>query len=59
MSARKYGKVLVFASGEKIPVLSEDGKFFYFEGRQFRKGNPEITEVRKIPADRKEKKDAQ
>ena len=59
MSTREYGKVLVFTSGEKIPVLSEDGKFFYCEGRQFRKGNPEITEVRKIPADRKEKKNAQ
>lgn len=38
-------KTLILRSGEKIPVIGENTKYWLCEGRQFRKANAEIAAV--------------
>lgn len=36
---------LVFSTGERFPIIGENGKYWFCEGTQFRKSNPAIERV--------------
>lgn len=42
---RKTGKFLLFRNGREYKVLSENGKYYFCNGTQFRKMNPAIAQV--------------
>lgn len=52
--AKKAERFLVMRSGERIPVLKEDGKFYVCDGRRFRKGNPDIQKVETVKKKKEE-----
>lgn len=39
-------KVLTMKNGKRYRILDEDGKYYYVEGSQIRKSNPEILHVK-------------
>lgn len=38
-------RMLILRNGRQYEILSEDARFYYCEGTQFRKGNPSIVHV--------------
>lgn len=39
-------RVVTLANGKRYRVIREDGKYYYFEGLQLRKSNPNIVSVK-------------
>ena len=49
-------KVLYFSDGKKAEVTGENGKFYLTKKAQFRKGNPDIVDVKEEPDKKKAEK---
>ena len=54
--ASKKKKFVVLPGGEKLPVLKEDGKYYFCDGRRFRKANPDI-QIEEVSAVKKKDTD--
>lgn len=51
-------KTLELTNGEKVKVIKEEGIFYVCEGRQFRKGSPNIANIieESVSSSKKKKK---
>ena len=56
--AKQQKRVLVLKTGEKFPIIGENGRYWLCEGANFRKSNPSIKEVKALKAEKPVRKES-